>query len=71
MSHGIYKVVGTRDYRRHPTGTEFSAQLDPFAEQRAIGRGDIILIRREIPTVPTEHQLPPGWAADHDKRQVS
>lgn len=41
----IYRVTGSRAYREHPPGTTFEADLEPAAEARAIGRGDIVLVR--------------------------
>lgn len=61
---GIYRVSGTRNYRGHPTGSEFMAKLDPLAEQRAIGRGDIVLIDRVTPELPPTFSLPRGWITE-------
>ena len=64
MNGGLYKVVSTRRYRGHRPGDLFEACLDNRAEARAIGRGDIVLIRRITPTVqPGSYRLPRDWAA--------
>ena len=54
-----YRVVGPRRYRGHQPGDLFEAQLDPRAEARAIGRGDIVLLARNVPTLqPGSYQFP-------------
>lgn len=59
---GEYEVTGRREYRGHPTGETFMARLNPGAEQRAIARGDIRLLRRVEPLLePGSYDLPPGW----------
>ena len=59
MIAGVYKVVGRRRYRGHRPGDLFEARLDPGAEARAIGRGDIVLIERIIPAVqPGSYRFP-------------
>lgn len=56
---GRYRVIGTRCYREHRPGDLFEAQLDPGAEARAIGRGDIELVERIKFTVqPGSYELP-------------
>jgi hypothetical protein len=56
---GIYRVSGTRRYREHQPGDLFEATLDPGAEARAIGRGDIELVERIQFTVrPGSYKLP-------------
>jgi hypothetical protein len=58
----VYKVVGPRRYRGHRPGDLFEARLDPGAEARAIGRGDIVVIDRSSPTVqPGTYTFPAGW----------
>jgi hypothetical protein len=58
-THGLYRVSGTRAYRGHEPGTEFQARLERNAEQRAIARGDIILLDRLTPALePGSWQLP-------------
>jgi hypothetical protein len=60
--YGVYRVTGKRQYRGHEPGTVFEAILDPSAEQRALGRGDIQLIRRIQPSLaPGSYRLPPDW----------
>ncbi len=61
MTHATYLVTGPRAYRGHRTGTQFTANLDPLAEQRAVQRGDIQLLERLTPRIPDNHQLPAGW----------
>ena len=63
MSSGLFKVVGSRRYRGHQPGDLFEAKLDNRAEARAIGRGDIVLVERIVPTVqPGSYTFPAGWA---------
>jgi hypothetical protein len=58
----VYKVVGARRYRSHRPGDLFEALLDPRAEARAIGRGDIAVIDRTVPALqPGSYTFPPGW----------
>lgn len=60
--HGIYQVVGRRPYRGHQPGEVFEATLDQGAEERAIARGDILLLERVIPGLqPGSYTLPDGW----------
>lgn len=62
MSHGLYLVSGHREYRGHKPGSYFEAALDPGAEQRAIRRGDIRLIKRiEVKLEPRSYRLPKDW----------
>jgi hypothetical protein len=65
---GLYRVVGTRDYRGHPQGTEFPARLDPRAARRAIQRGSIAYLG---PTVlePQRFTFPHGWT-DHQREEA-
>lgn len=63
MTYGEYKVIGRREYRGHKPGSVFAAQLEPLAEERAIRRGDIRLIRRVTPTIPEGAVLPDSWLA--------
>ena len=59
MIGGVYKVVSSRRYRGHQPGDLFEARLDPRAEARAIGRGDIVLIERIIPALqPGSYRFP-------------
>lgn len=60
MRHGVYVVTGQREYRGHPTGSRFTARLDPRAEQRAIQRGDIQLVVYADPE-PGPYTFPTGW----------
>lgn len=56
----MYRVTGRRDYRGHPTGTEFVALIDPKAERRAVDRGDIERIATTVPRAQN-FTLPAGW----------
>lgn len=58
---GEYEVIGLRRYRGHDPRSRFIATIDPLAEQRALQRGDIALIRRITPKVPPGYVLPDGW----------
>lgn len=58
---GRWKVVGPREYRGHPTGTEFVAGLENGAASRAIARGDIVLLEKTRPGLPARYGLPSGW----------
>lgn len=60
MIYGEYEVTGRRQYRGHDTGTRFEARHDP-AKERAIGRGDIRLLRLIEPAAPPGGTLPDGW----------
>ena len=61
--HGLYQVVGNRNYRGHDRGDTFIARLDTRAERRAVDRGDIILLERITPALePGSYTLPQGWA---------
>lgn len=60
--YGVYEVTGKRQYRGHDPGTVFEAILDRGAEQRALARGDIRLIRHIEPGLaPGSYRLPPDW----------
>lgn len=62
MTYGVYQVTGRREYRGHKPGSTFEAALDRSAEERAIGRGDIRLIRRFTPDLaPGSYRLPDPW----------
>lgn len=62
MDFGLYEVVGKREYRGHKPGDRFEARLDRNAERRAIVRGDILLIRRIIPSIEgCAYTFPDGW----------
>lgn len=59
---GLYEVTGGRGYRGHTSGAVFEAVLDPLAESRALGRGDIRRIKRISPSIqPGTFTLPRGW----------
>lgn len=62
MTYGEYRVTGRREYRGHKPGAKFEAALDRNAEQRAIDRGDIRLLRRFVPDLePGSYTLPDPW----------
>lgn len=68
MTGGIYEVTGNRGYRGHQRGLVFSAVLEPGAEGRALGRGDIRLIERVNPSLqPGSFQLPRGWVNEQEE----
>jgi hypothetical protein len=59
---GRYKVVSKRDYRGHPTDTEFVARLEANAERRAMDRGAIMLLARVTPALePGSFTFPTDW----------
>lgn len=59
---GLYRVAGSRAYRGHEPGTEFSARLDPRVESRALARGNIVLLDRIVPALePGSFRLPREW----------
>lgn len=62
---GLYTVTGNREYRGHKPGEEFEAYIQPGPEKRAVDRGDIVLHRRVLPTLPPEFAVPDGWASGH------
>jgi hypothetical protein len=66
---GEYEVIGMRRYREHKPRTRFTATMPADAEQRALQRGDIALIRRITPQVPPGYVLPDGWLKQ--KEEVS
>jgi hypothetical protein len=60
--HGVYVVIGNREYRGIKPGEEFVARLDRGAEQRARHRGDIKFLRHINPTIEARHlRFPDGW----------
>ena len=64
MTHGHYRVIGSRRYRGHEPGTEFIAEIAPVAEHRAVRRGDILLLERVEPALlPGSFEFPQGWLA--------
>lgn len=70
MNGGVYRVNGRRSYRGHTPGSTFEAVLSPAAEQRALARGDISLIRRVIPTIqPGSYVFPAGWLNQQEEVQ--
>lgn len=64
MTHALYRVVGTRNYRGKEPGTEFVGRIDPVAEQRAVDRGAIIVVERVTPKLPDRYEFPAGWIGD-------
>jgi hypothetical protein len=68
--HGVYRVIGRRAYRGHEPGTEFHAYIDPGAEWRAIGRGDIELLERLEPALSAgSFTLPGDWLREASGRR--
>lgn len=62
MSAGEYLVKRHNGYRGHPQGTVFVARLEPRAEARAIGRGDIEKLQDLTPSLaPGSYTFPAGW----------
>lgn len=60
--HGVYEVVGRREYRGHAHGETFVARLDTHAAQRAIQRGDIRLLEMVVPSLDVSKlTVPEGW----------
>lgn len=68
LTMGEYQVVGRREYRGHPPGEIFEANLESNAARRAIQRGDIALLRVVKPELqPGSWVLPDGWANEQGK----
>ena len=66
---GQYRVTGTREYRGHKPGDVFEQNSPYGAEQRAIARGDIELLRRVEATLqPGSFRLPDGWNNERTER---
>ena len=62
---GEYRVTGTREYRGHKPGEVFEQNIPAGAEQRAVARGDIEVLRRvEAALQPGSFRLPDGWLTD-------
>jgi hypothetical protein len=62
---GEYLVTGNREYRGCAPGEMFEAFIPPAAEKRAVGRGDIVLLRRVEATLqPGSFRLPDGWLSE-------
>ena len=57
---GVYRVMGRRDFRGHTPGTEFTAQLPPQQERRAVYRGSIEKIGTVV-AAPGPFSFPEGW----------
>jgi hypothetical protein len=58
--YGHYEVTGDRKFRGHTKGARFTVKLNPFAERRAVDRGDIVLLSRE--RITFQNFTPPdGW----------
>jgi hypothetical protein len=56
----LYLVIGRLEYREHPPGRIFEADLDPAAEQRAVERGNIEIIDSSPTRIrPGSYTLPP------------
>lgn len=62
MIAGEYLVKRHNGYRGHPQGTVFVATLDPRAEYRAIGRGDIEKLATVTPSLqPGSYKFGARW----------
>lgn len=62
MTHGLYRVVGKREYRGHEPGEEFEARLERNAEKRAVMRGDLQILGYVLPELPRgSYEFPQGW----------
>lgn len=62
-----YQVIGKRAYRGHSPGSVFEARIPAGPASRAIGRGDIRLIREVTPELQPGWQLPDGWVTNNPK----
>lgn len=60
MSHGLFEVIGRRQYRGHRPGDQFEARYDP-AIDRAICRKDIRFVKWVESCLPQGHWLPKDW----------
>jgi hypothetical protein len=61
MTHGLFLVLGTRQYRGHRPGERFEARLDPALE-RGIARGNVQLLEMIDPSIREgESRLPEDW----------
>jgi len=62
MTHAIYRVIGTRAYRGHAPGTEFTDRIPRLMEARAVKRGAIEVVDRITPALrPGSYALPANW----------
>ena len=67
MKFGVYEVTGSRNYRGHEPGTEFTAQLERNAQIRAVNRGDIRLLDWIVPALEAgSFTFPEGWLASRE-----
>jgi hypothetical protein len=58
----VYRVSGSRRYRGHEPGTEFSALIEPGIASRLIGRGVIEIVDGLRPMLERgSFVLPIGW----------
>lgn len=60
MTHALFEVSGRRQYRGHAPGTRFEARIEA-AIQRALDRGDVLLVEMVTPEVPPGYWLPTDW----------
>lgn len=59
---GVWEVTGRRAYRGHLPGSTFEARIDVRVAERAIGRGDIRLLKPTQPGIrPGSYTFPRGW----------
>lgn len=54
-----WRVCGPRAYLGNEPGSEFYAELEPEAAQRALARGSIELIGHGMPKLDPAHVSPP------------
>ena len=68
MTMGEYEVCGQREYRGHPVGSVFHANLPKGPEARAIARGDIRRLGTVEPRIqPGSYTLPQSWLSKQGK----
>lgn len=68
----VYRVSGTRRYRGHEPGTEFSALIDSTVEGRLIGRGVIEVVDGLRPMLERgSFRLPDGWGGDNGAARLT
>jgi hypothetical protein len=62
VSAKVYRVCGSRRYRGHDPGEEFSALIEPGIEGRLVARGVIEVIDGLRPMLTRDSfVLPNGW----------
>lgn len=62
----LYLVTGRLAYRDHKPGETFEALIERAAEERAVRRGNIRVLKRGTPQIrPGSFVLPVGWQSTH------